>query len=110
MSHADTILELPDGFDVLATTETIPYAAFKKSGYALPLYCLQFHPEVYHSIEGKKILRNFLVNICHCCARLDSRAFHQRHGGKIKKTNWQTQSDYGFERRRRFNGCSNINS
>jgi GMP synthase (glutamine-hydrolysing) len=31
-----------------------------------PLYCLQFHPEVYHSIEGKKIIRNFLVNICGC--------------------------------------------
>jgi len=66
MSHADTILELPAGFDVLATTENIPYAAFKKSEYAFPLYCLQFHPEVYHSIEGKKILHNFLVNICHC--------------------------------------------
>jgi GMP synthase (glutamine-hydrolysing) len=66
MSHADTILELPAGFDVLATTENIPYAAFKKSEYAFPLYCLQFHPEVYHSIEGKKILHNFLVDICHC--------------------------------------------
>jgi GMP synthase (glutamine-hydrolysing) len=66
MSHADTILKLPAGFDVLATTENIPYAAFKKSEYTLPLYCLQFHPEVYHSIEGKKILHNFLVNICHC--------------------------------------------
>lgn len=66
MSHADTILELPAGFDVLATTENIPYAAFKKSECAFPLYCLQFHPEVYHSIEGKKILHNFLVNICHC--------------------------------------------
>jgi GMP synthase (glutamine-hydrolysing) len=66
MSHADTILQLPAGFDVLATTETIPYAAFKKIEYTYPLYCLQFHPEVYHSIEGKKILKNFLVNICHC--------------------------------------------
>ncbi|HEY4876555.1 MAG TPA: glutamine-hydrolyzing GMP synthase, partial [Puia sp.] len=66
MSHADTILQLPAGFDVLATTETIPYAAFKKIEYTSPLYCLQFHPEVYHSIEGKKILKNFLVNICHC--------------------------------------------
>jgi GMP synthase (glutamine-hydrolysing) len=66
MSHADTILDLPQGFDVLATTETIPYAAFRKNGYSLPLYCLQFHPEVYHSIEGKKILHNFLVNVCHC--------------------------------------------
>lgn len=66
MSHADTILELPAGFDVLATTENIPYAAFKKNEYRFPLYCLQFHPEVYHSIEGKKMLHNFLVNICHC--------------------------------------------
>jgi GMP synthase (glutamine-hydrolysing) len=68
MSHADTILELPSGFEVLANTETIPYAAFRKMGHNgdLPLYCLQFHPEVYHSIEGKKILKNFLVNICGC--------------------------------------------
>jgi GMP synthase (glutamine-hydrolysing) len=66
MSHSDTILELPAGFQVLATTENIPYAAFKKNGASLPLYCLQFHPEVYHSIEGKKILKNFLVNVCGC--------------------------------------------
>jgi GMP synthase (glutamine-hydrolysing) len=66
MSHSDTILQLPKEFEVLATTETIPYAAFKKNGASLPLYCLQFHPEVYHSIEGKKILKNFLVNICGC--------------------------------------------
>src|SRR6201996_7883934 len=71
MSHADTILDLPAGFDVLATTENIPYAAFYKNGAGVtekeePLYCLQFHPEVYHSIEGKKIIRNFLVDICGC--------------------------------------------
>ena len=90
MSHADTILELPEGFELLATTESIPIAAFKKSGARsresgvsslkrsngtpnselitpnFPLYGLQFHPEVYHSIEGKKILHNFLVNICGC--------------------------------------------
>ncbi len=66
MSHSDTILELPKGFEVLATTENIPFAAFKKNGASLPLYCLQFHPVVYHSIEGNLILRNFLVNICGC--------------------------------------------
>ena len=68
MSHADTILDLPAGFEVLGTTENIPYAAFRKEGAGSeqPLYCLQFHPEVYHSIEGKKIIRNFLVNICNC--------------------------------------------
>lgn len=66
MSHADTILELPAGFELLATTESIPIAAFKKNGTGNVLYGLQFHPEVYHSVEGKKILNNFLVNICHC--------------------------------------------
>ncbi|HLF45912.1 MAG TPA: glutamine-hydrolyzing GMP synthase [Chitinophagaceae bacterium] len=78
MSHADTILELPEGFELLATTESIPIAAFRKSEVrrrkpevstqhsAFPLYGLQFHPEVYHSTEGKKILNNFLVNICGC--------------------------------------------
>jgi GMP synthase (glutamine-hydrolysing) len=66
MSHADTILDLPAGFDVLATTDSIPYAAFRNNGEGNPLYCLQFHPEVYHSIEGKKIIRNFLVDVCGC--------------------------------------------
>jgi GMP synthase (glutamine-hydrolysing) len=74
MSHADTILDLPAGFEVLANTENIPFAAFMKGSLAAgngaagekPLYCLQFHPEVYHSIEGKKMIRNFLVEVCGC--------------------------------------------
>lgn len=68
MSHADTILELPSGFELLATTDSIPIAAFRmvpQNGNK-PLYGLQFHPEVYHSAEGKKILKNFLVNSCGC--------------------------------------------
>jgi GMP synthase (glutamine-hydrolysing) len=71
MSHSDTIKQLPPGFELLATTESIPVAAFKKNGLHqhsgdFPLYGVQFHPEVYHSTEGKKILHNFLVNICGC--------------------------------------------
>jgi GMP synthase (glutamine-hydrolysing) len=67
MSHADSILKLPNEFEVLATTDSIPVAAFRhKENEQHPLYGLQFHPEVYHSIEGKKILQNFLVNICGC--------------------------------------------
>jgi GMP synthase (glutamine-hydrolysing) len=67
MSHSDSITALPDGFELLATTNSIPVAAFKKSGAAgNALYGLQFHPEVYHSIEGKKMLHNFLVDICGC--------------------------------------------
>ena len=66
MSHGDSILELPEGFDVLATTDSIPVAAFSSKNNENPLYGLQFHPEVYHSTEGKHILKNFLVNICGC--------------------------------------------
>jgi GMP synthase (glutamine-hydrolysing) len=69
MSHADTILEMPEGFELLATTESIPIAAFKRfknSTPDFPLYGVQFHPEVYHSTEGKKILNNFLVHVCGC--------------------------------------------
>ncbi|MGE5520303.1 MAG: glutamine-hydrolyzing GMP synthase [Candidatus Dadabacteria bacterium] len=68
MSHGDSILQLPEHFELLATTDSIPVAAFrhKGDGSIKPLYGLQFHPEVYHSIEGKKILQNFLVNICGC--------------------------------------------
>jgi GMP synthase (glutamine-hydrolysing) len=67
MSHGDSILKLPEGFELLATTDSIPVAAFKLNASSKKsLYGLQFHPEVYHSIEGKKILHNFLVNICGC--------------------------------------------
>lgn len=67
MSHSDTIKELPDGFEVLGNTESIPVAAFKRTSAAgKAVYGLQFHPEVYHSAEGKKIIRNFLTEICDC--------------------------------------------
>jgi GMP synthase (glutamine-hydrolysing) len=67
MSHSDSIKTLPDGFDLLATTESIPVAAFRKNGTdTKPLYGVQFHPEVYHSVQGKLLLRNFLIDICGC--------------------------------------------
>lgn len=66
MSHGDSILELPQGFEVMATTDSIPVAAFRCKTQTNPLYGLQFHPEVYHSTEGKHLLKNFLVNICGC--------------------------------------------
>ncbi|HMW65329.1 MAG TPA: glutamine-hydrolyzing GMP synthase [Chitinophagaceae bacterium] len=67
MSHGDSILNLPNEFQLLATTESIPVAAFKKiDKNAKPLYGVQFHPEVYHSTEGKKLLTNFLVQVCGC--------------------------------------------
>ena len=68
MSHGDTITEVPEQFEVLAATESIPVAAFrsKEAAFAHPVYCIQFHPEVTHSLHGKNILKNFLVNIAGC--------------------------------------------
>lgn len=67
MSHSDTVTQLPAGFELLAITDSIPVAAFRKSeGEGKALYGIQFHPEVYHSVEGKKIIKNFLVNVCGC--------------------------------------------
>ncbi len=66
MSHSDTIKQLPTGFHIVATTENIPIAAFESEQFLHPIFGLQFHPEVYHSTEGKKIIDNFLVRICGC--------------------------------------------
>ncbi len=67
MSHSDTIKALPPGFTLLANTPNIPVAAFVNYNTVdFPLFGLQFHPEVYHSIDGKKIIDNFLVKICKC--------------------------------------------
>jgi GMP synthase (glutamine-hydrolysing) len=68
MSHSDSIKQLPDGFEILATTDSIPVAAFRgnlpSATYAIR--GLQFHPEVYHSTDGKTIIKNFLYTICGC--------------------------------------------
>lgn len=68
MSHSDSIKQLPEGFSILATTESIPVAAFKQEGSEKGnvIYGVQFHPEVYHSTDGKKILFNFLTAVCGC--------------------------------------------
>ncbi|MFZ4474765.1 MAG: glutamine-hydrolyzing GMP synthase, partial [Saprospiraceae bacterium] len=68
MSHGDTILQLPEGFELLAHTDSIPVAAFRaKAGrFATPYYAIQFHPEVYHTVEGFNLLKNFVIGICGC--------------------------------------------
>ena len=61
MSHADTIKQLPENAQLLASTNDVENAAFKFEGEET--YGIQFHPEVYHSTDGKQLLENFLVNI-----------------------------------------------
>ena len=64
MSHGDQVTRVSDDFRPLAATGTCPFAAVKHS--KLPIYGLQFHPEVTHTPLGPKILSNFLMNICRC--------------------------------------------
>ncbi len=68
MSHGDTIMALPEGFELLAGTESIDVAAYKsqKGTFAEPVYAIQFHPEVTHSLQGSTLLSNFLMNIAGC--------------------------------------------
>ncbi len=64
MSHGDTIAKVPDNFEVIAKTPSVSVAAFKIKNEET--YGIQFHPEVTHSLEGKTVLRNFVVHICEC--------------------------------------------
>jgi len=68
MSHGDTIRELPKNFENIAHTASIPVAAYrsKAGAYDHPVYCIQFHPEVTHTLEGKTLLSNFVTEICGC--------------------------------------------
>lgn len=64
MSHGDSILELAPEYQNIACTESIPIAAFKH--IQKPIYGVQFHPEVVHTIQGKILLQNFVYDIAKC--------------------------------------------
>lgn len=62
MSHGDTIIAIPDDFQLIGSTDSVKIASFKVANEET--YGIQFHPEVTHSLEGATILQNFVVNIC----------------------------------------------
>jgi len=64
MSHGDTVTRLPENFEIIASTKDVAVAAYHIKGEET--FCIQFHPEVYHSLEGKTLLKNFVVDICGC--------------------------------------------
>ncbi len=64
MSHGDTIKEIPDNFEIIASTDTVKVAAYQIKN--TQTFGIQFHPEVTHSTDGKQLLQNFLLDICGC--------------------------------------------
>ena len=64
MSHGDTIDSLPSNYSVICSTQDVKVAGYAVEGE--PTFGIQFHPEVYHSTEGKKLLHNFIVEVCGC--------------------------------------------
>src|SRR5690606_29204294 len=64
MSHGDTIKEVPANFEIIASTDTVKVAAYHVKDSQT--YGIQFHPEVTHSLDGKTLLKNFIVDICGC--------------------------------------------
>ena len=90
MSHGDTITAIPDNFKTIASTDKVKIAAYQVEGEKM--WGVQFHPEVLHTAEGKKMLRNFVYNVCGCSGdwKMDSfvennvKALRERIGeGKV---------------------------
>ena len=67
MSHGDTITAIPEGFQVIGSTKDVKYAAFycpPAAPQAAGVWAVQFHPEVFHTLQGTQLLKNFVVDIC----------------------------------------------
>jgi GMP synthase (glutamine-hydrolysing) len=82
MSHGDRIVALPPGFTALAHTENSPFAVM---GNEKNIFGLQFHPEVVHTPEGKKLLKNFVYRICGCRGNWTTSNFISENIAKIRQ-------------------------
>ena len=83
MSHADTIAIIPENFEIIASTDTVKVAAFHVKG--TKVYGIQFHPEVTHTVDGKQLLQNFLVDICGCSQDWTPDAFIESTVASLKE-------------------------
>ncbi|MGB5917496.1 glutamine-hydrolyzing GMP synthase [Arcobacter sp.] len=82
MSHGDRVETIPEGFEKIATSENSPYAAIADLDRLV--YAFQFHPEVYHSEQGAKLLKNFAKYICDCESTWNMGSFAKEQIKKIQ--------------------------
>lgn len=83
MSHSDLVEELPEGFRIVGRTDNCKIAAFEN--VEKKLFGLQFHPEVRHTVNGEKILRNFVFDICECKPTWTKKSFIESAIKEIKE-------------------------
>ncbi len=83
MSHGDTITAIPSNFKITASTEDVKVGAFEVANETT--YGIQFHPEVYHTTEGMKMLKNFVVDICGCVQTWTPASFVEESVDQLKK-------------------------
>ena len=86
MSHGDTITALPDGFEVVASTDDVRFAAFQAPASAGKLWGVQFHPEVYHSECGMQLLSNFAKGICGASCSWSAESFIDSTVAQLRET------------------------
>ncbi len=83
MSHGDTIKQVADNFEIIASTEDVKVAAYHIKGE--DTYGIQFHPEVYHSTEGLELLRNFIVTVAGCSQNWTASSFAETTVADLKE-------------------------
>ncbi len=81
MSHGDTITDIPAGFQCIASTNDVKYAAYAGSG----IWAVQFHPEVFHTVQGTQLLKNFVVDICGSRQQWSAASFVDTTVAELKK-------------------------
>ena len=83
MSHGDTITRLPETYHIIGSTENVKAAAYHIEGEQT--WGIQFHPEVYHSTDGKLILGNFVLGICGCSGTWSPDSFIETTVAELKE-------------------------
>ena len=83
MSHFDYISKIAPGFEITAHTADCPVAAAENA--AEKLYAIQFHPEVLHTVEGTKMINNFVKNVCECAGDWKMDAFVENTIAEIRE-------------------------
>ena len=94
MSHGDRVESIPKDFKIIAKTDNAPFAAIENK--ARRIYGVQFHPEVSHSLDGLKMIKNFVINIALCKADWTMKNFKQEKITEIKKIVGQKKVNCGL--------------